>query len=313
MPSQAFSKDPPGSAWRRTASPRNAPRAHSRWPMVVTWVVGLAVAGLFIFTVAQLFAGRWQVNPVLLHWGPFTLRWYGLLIATGLLVGYSLAEATAPLYGISRDHIFNLLLILTPVGLIGARLGFVIQNVPYYWQHPREIIATWEGGLSIHGVLAAGLLGVLIYARMKRVSLASLLDISLPALLVGQAIGRWGNFLNQEVFGYPTNVPWKMYVPPQSRPLEYLNQSFFHPVFLYESIWNFGSAIFMLWYLRQPQAHRGDGLPMYLVLYSLGRFWVEFFRIGVPYWANLTLAQWASLLLMAAGGVALWWRHRQWA
>ena len=153
----------------------------------------------------------------------------------------------------------------------------------------------------MHGAVAAALLIFAAYQRATGLSLLRGTDIAAPAALIGQAIGRWGNFFNQEVIGYPTNVPWKMYVRPENRPLDLAEYAYYHPAFLYESLWNAAAALFLLRLLHRPGARDGDGLWLYLILYSLGRFFVEFFRIGTPYWAGLTLAQLVSLLLILVG------------
>ncbi|MBE3577546.1 MAG: prolipoprotein diacylglyceryl transferase [Limnochordales bacterium] len=271
----------------------------SRLP-VQTALVIIILAG-FIYVLWLLFRGIWQVDPVLVRIGPVSIRWYGVMIALGVLTGYSLAERIGPRRGIAADHIFNLLLLVVPAGLIGARLAFVLQNLPYYLVEPTEILRTWQGGLSMHGAVLAALVVFIVYARLKGLSFASITDIAAPATLVGQAIGRWGNFFNQEVYGYPTDVPWKMYVRPENRPPDMQQIAYYHPAFLYESLWNMASALVVLWFIHQPHARRGDGLWLYFLLYSIGRFWVEFFRIGVPYWAGLTLAQLVSLGLIAVG------------
>jgi phosphatidylglycerol:prolipoprotein diacylglycerol transferase len=267
--------------------------------------VGMLLLAVFIYVLRQLFRGTWQVDPVLVHIGPVSIRWYGVMIALGVLAGYSLAERIGPRRGVASDHIFNLLLLVVPAGLLGARLGFVLQNFPYYLDEPGEILRTWQGGLSIHGAVLAALAVFAIYARLTHVSLASITDIAAPAALVGQAIGRWGNFFNQEVYGYPTDVPWKMYVRPENRPIDMQQIAYYHPGFLYESLWNIASAMVVLWFIHRPYARKGDGLWLYLSLYSAGRFWVEFFRIGAPYWAGLTLAQLVSLGLVLIGLLGL--------
>src|SRR5690606_12255077 len=173
------------------------------------------------------------------------------------------------------------------------------------------IFMVWEGGLSIHGVLLGGILAAALFARRLGVPFLTFADVVTPAMPLGQALGRWGNFFNQERFGYPTDVPWKMYVAPEFRPPQWAQFEFFHPTFLYESVWNAGVLALLLCYRRLPSAREGDVFFLYLASYSLGRFWVEFFRIGTKLALGLTLAQWVSLGIAAACAGWLLVRSRQ--
>lgn len=248
-----------------------------------------------------LFRGDEAVDPVLIAMGPLSIRWYGALIAASFIPGFYLAAAEAERKGYTRDQVADFVLWVAIGGLVGARLGFVLQNIPYFLAHPARIFAAWEGGLSMHGVMAGGIIAALLFTRRYRLPFLPLADATVPALLLGQAIGRWGNFFNQELFGYPTDVPWKMYIRPENRPPAFADYEFFHPTFLYESLWNAAGVLFLLAYRRRPGAREGDVFFLYFPVYSLGRFLVEFFRIEPPFAAGLTLAQWVSLGLMAAG------------
>lgn len=301
---------------QRHPSPHHGqPPGHTR-PLLPRWMsllVGLAVILLVLWMITVLpavFAGRRQLDPVLLQVGPFTIRWYGFLIAFSFLPGYWLAAAEARRKGYDADQLLDFAVWAAVLGLLGARLGYVIQNLSYFIQHPGRILASWEGGLSMHGVMVGGVLAAWWFTRRRQVPFLSFADLTIPSLLLGQAIGRWGNFFNQELFGYPTDVPWKMYIRPENRPAAFAQEPFFHPTFLYESLWNAAGLLFLLWYRRRPWAREGDVFYLYFTVYSIGRFWVEFFRIE-PVWAGgLTLAQWVSLLL-AAGGLLLTLLHRQ--
>lgn len=259
--------------------------------------------------VRPLFLGERPIQPIIFQIGPIALRWYGLLIAGSFIPGFYIVSREAQRKGIDPDALYDFILVAAIFGFVGARLGFVIQNLGVYMAEPLRIFAVWEGGLSMHGVLAGGLLAVGLYAKRLNTPFLILTDVVAPGVPLGQAIGRWGNFFNQELFGYPTDVPWKMYVAPEFRPLQWMDASFFHPVFLYESIWNFGVLFTLLWFRRLPGAREGDLLFLYFTSYSLGRFWVEFFRIGTPVFLGLTLAQVVSLFLI--GVSALWLKVRQ--
>lgn len=272
--------------------------------------VGAIAVVVITLLVRPLFAGTVQASPVLIQLGPFSVRWYGALIALSFIPAYYLSAGEAKRKGIAPDHLLDMLVIAVPMAFLGARLAFVAQNLSFYMQNPDRILAIWEGGLSIHGVMIFGTAALYIYAKRTGISLLRLLDVSAPSVLLAQGIGRWGNFFNQELFGYPTDVPWKMFIRPENRPPAYMNESFFHPTFLYESLWNLAAVAFIVWWRRRPESRDGDGLGLYLILYSIGRFWVEFFRIGSEAVPGLTLAQVVSLLLVALGAGIMWAQRR---
>lgn len=274
-------------------------------------VAGGVVALLFVSAVVVPgFRGHRPVDPVALQVGGFALRWYGLLITASLVPAWALARAYLAPRGVGSEQLATIAWATIPAGLAGARLAYVLQNTGSYLAHPLQALAVWEGGLSIHGAVAAGLLALAAAARKLGLPFLLLADGLMPSVLLAQGIGRWGNFFNYELFGYPTAVPWKMFVPPVYRPLGFEAAAYFHPTFLYESLWDLAGALALLALRRRPGARRGESLFAYLAIYSTGRFWVEFFRIGEPAALGLTLAQWVSLALVAAGllGLGLAWR-----
>lgn len=193
-------------------------------------------------------------------------------------------------------------------GLIGARLYYVLFNWGYYSSWPLKILAVWEGGLAIHGGLLAGGLTAVIYSIRKKLPVLTYLDIMAPSAPLGQAIGRWGNFFNQEAFGTPTDLPWKLYIEPYHRPPDLATFEYFHPTFLYESLWNF--LVFSLLYFllrRRLQRMPGALLLCYIALYSVGRFFVEGLRIDSLMLGSLRAAQVMSLALIAVSLVGLAW------
>ena len=173
-------------------------------------------------------------GPVLFQFGPLTLRWYGLLIATAVLIGLNLSSRLAQTRKLENGLISDLLPLLVLFSVIGARLYYVAFEWHNYTNQPMKALAIWEGGIAIHGALIAGTLTLLLFCRWRRQPFLDVLDVLVPSLALGQAIGRWGNFFNSEAFGVPTELPWKLFIPYANRPVIYADAEFFHPTFLYE-------------------------------------------------------------------------------
>jgi phosphatidylglycerol:prolipoprotein diacylglycerol transferase len=261
-------------------------------------------------------------GPLLFQLGPFSLRWYGLLIAVAVLLGLLLATRLGRQRGIEPALIADLLPILVLAAVVGARLYYVTFEWRQYQLNWLDALAVWRGGIAIHGALIGGTLAVILYARWRRIAFWNLLDVLVPSVALGQAIGRWGNFFNSEAFGLPTDLPWKLTIPFANRPVEFLDTSTFHPTFLYESLWNLGVLVLLLVLFRR--ASQGSlNLPagalscVYLLSYSTGRLWIEGLRIdplclaGTPPFCEggLRMAQLVSLLLIAFGGLGLYWLY----
>jgi phosphatidylglycerol:prolipoprotein diacylglycerol transferase len=238
--------------------------------------------------------------------GSLAVRWYGLMIATGVMLGTTLAHREAIRRGQDPDKLLNLIVVSVLTALVGARAYYVLFNWDYYGGQPAKIVAIWEGGLAIHGGLLAGAVATILYCRWAEVSVPVTTDIMAPGVAIGQAIGRWGNFFNQEAFGVPTDLPWGLYIDPYHRPPHLKSFDYFHPTFLYESLWNF--LVFgVLWFgLRKRLQGRPGALTLcYLGLYSVGRFFVEGLRIDSLMLGNLRAAQVVSLVLIVAAGAGL--------
>jgi phosphatidylglycerol:prolipoprotein diacylglycerol transferase len=233
--------------------------------------------------------------------GPLAVRWYGLLIASGVMLGTTLAHREALRRGQDPDKLLNLIVVAVLGALLGARLYYVLFNWDYYGTQLAKVFAIWEGGLAIHGGLISGALATVLYCRKAGLSVPITTDILAPGVAIGQAIGRWGNFFNQEAFGTPTDLPWRLYIDPYHRPPNLKAFEYFHPTFLYESLWNL-LVFCVLWFvLRKRLESRPGALTLsYLALYSLGRFFVEALRIDSLMLGNLRAAQVVSLLLVAA-------------
>ena len=261
-------------------------------------------------------------GPLLFQLGPFSLRWYGLLIALAVLLGLLVATRLGQRRGIDPAVIADLLPILVLAAVVGARLYYVAFEWRQYQLNWLDALAIWRGGIAIHGALIGGTLALILYTRWRRIPFWTLLDVLVPSVALGQAIGRWGNFFNSEAFGLPTDLPWKLTIPFANRPVEFLDQSGFHPTFLYESLWNLGvfALLLLLFGLGQRgriQLPAGALSCVYLLSYSTGRVWIEGLRIdplclvGLPPFCEggLRMAQLVSLLLIAAGGLGLWWLY----
>ncbi len=247
-------------------------------------------------------------GPFVLQIGPLAIRWYGLLFAVGVLLGTWLAQREAIRRGEDPEQLLNVIVFGVMAGLIGARLYYVLFNWGYYGSRPLKILAVWEGGLAIHGGLLAGGLTAVIYSVRKKLPVLTYLDIMAPSAPLGQAIGRWGNFFNQEAFGIPTDLPWKLYIEPYHRPPDLTTYEYFHPTFLYESLWNL--LVFAILYFllrRRLQAIPGALLLCYIGLYSVGRFFVEGLRIDSLMLGPLRAAQVMSLILIPLSLVGLVW------
>ncbi len=242
--------------------------------------------------------------------GPLSIRWYGLLIASAVLVGLRLSQSLAKYRKVDPDLVGDLAVWLVIAAIPGARLYYVLFQWDYYSQHPDQIIAIWQGGIAIHGAILGGLLAGLIFARLKRVSFWQLADLVTPSLILGQAIGRWGNFFNSEAFGRPTELPWKLFIPIESRPGGLENSAYFHPTFLYESAWDLGVfGLLMVLFFKYPQAKRGTLFLVYAIAYSLGRLWIEGLRMDSLMLGPLRIAQVVSLIGIVFGLAGLAWLY----
>lgn len=263
-----------------------------------------------------------------IHFGDLIyLRFYGLIIMLGVVAAAALSFRQARKWNENTDMVYDLLPWLLVFGVIGARIWHVLTpsaasglTVGYYLQNPLQIVMIWRGGLGIPGAVIGGAIALFWYTRRRGASFARWADIIAPGLLLAQAIGRWGNFVNQELYGPPTTVPWGIQIDPAHRfgPYVDLNrfppEQRFHPTFLYESIWNLVGFVFLLWVGRR-YAHRlrdGDITFFYLIYYAAGRLWIEILRPDAWLIGPLPAAQLFALGLMIAGLVAYYLRHRRW-
>lgn len=221
-------------------------------------------------------------SPIIFELGPIALRWYGLLIALGIAVGTFVVSRELRRKGHDGDLALDALFFVVPLGFIGARVYHVLTDYELYAGDPfPAVFEVWNGGLGIYGAVVGGFLGVVIFARVRGISPLMFADAAAPGLILAQAIGRWGNYFNQELFGRPSDLPWAIRIAPENRPPGFEDAAAFHPTFLYESIWNVAVFFALLYVARRfaPRLKDGDVFLLYVSLYSLGRFFVESLRI----------------------------------
>ncbi len=252
-------------------------------------------------------------SRVLFQIGPVAVYWYGVLIVTGTLLAAWLAAQQAQRAGDDPEHIWDALLLCLFMGVLGGRLYHVVSSLPYYIAHPGEIFGLRMAGFGIYGAIAGGALGLWLYTSRHKLSFLRWADYAAPGIAVAQAVGRWGNFFNQELYGYPTNLPWGIYIAPENRLAGFEHYERFHPTFLYESLWNL-LAFAVLFVLSRKAAKRlleGDLFLLYGVLYALGRFAVEFQRPDAWKIGGVPTAQWVAIALILFFGSALIYRHQR--
>jgi phosphatidylglycerol---prolipoprotein diacylglyceryl transferase len=240
--------------------------------------------------------------------GPLMVRWYGLLIAGAVLLGVSLSSRLAVRRGLDPDLIGDLAFALVLGAIPAARIYYVLFQWKDYVGHPERMVAIWEGGIAIHGAILGGMLAAWWFARWRKVSFWLLADIVAPALILGQAIGRWGNFFNSEAYGSPTDLPWKLFIPIEHRFVGFEEVAYYHPTFLYESVWNLMVFGVLLWvFFRLGNRVRpGFVFSVYAIGYSLGRLWIEGLRSDSLMAGGLKMAQVVSLTGIVLGAIGMW-------
>jgi len=231
------------------------------------------------------------MNPVAFSIFGIDIMWYGVLISLGVLFGILVAIRECRRVGFEEENLLDFLLFAIPAGIVGARTYYVIFSWDYYSKNLDQIINIRNGGLAIHGALIAGTIVGFIFCKVRKINFWQILDIVVPSVALGQAVGRWGNFINQEAYGGPTNLPWGIIVDGVK----------VHPTFLYESIIDLLVFFFLLWYRKNKRKNQGEVFALYLVLYSMGRFVVEGMRIDSLMFMNMRVAQLLSFGLVLLG------------
>jgi len=252
--------------------------------------------------------------------GPLFIRFYGIILMSGAVAGAWLAVREAKRRGHDSEIVWDLFTYLLIGGIVGARLWHVLTPSPssgvtasWYFTHPLDAIAVWKGGLGIPGAVIGGLIALYFYSRKTGINFVEWTDIAAPSLALGQAIGRWGNFFNQELYGAPTNLPWKLFIDSAHRLPGYYDVAYYHPLFLYESIWNFGNMFLLIWISRKyaDRLKNGDIFLAYLIVYPVGRFLLEFLRLDSSLVGGININQTVMAVVALCSALTLYLRHRK--
>jgi len=252
----------------------------------------------------------------------FHIFFYGILITIGVIAAALLSQVEAKRRDLNPEIVWDLLFWVVLAGIVGARIWHIFTPPPsmieqgittkYYLTHPLAMIDIRKGGLGIPGAIIGGALALWIYSRNKKLVFLTWADIAAPGVALAQAIGRWGNFFNQELYGRPTNLPWKIYIDPAHRVAGFTNYDYYHPLFLYESLWNLLNMAILLWLGRRFQKwlKPGDLFFFYMIQYSIGRFLLEFLRLDASQVAGINFNQTFVAVVAVVAGLIVVWNHR---
>ena len=250
------------------------------------------------------------MDPIAISIGPIDVRWYGVIIAFGIVLAFIVAQREMVKRGFHPDFLTDLLIWAVPLAILGARLYYVSSKWEYYGQNPGQILQVWEGGLAIHGALIASFITAYVFTKKRGVSFLKLTDIAAPSLLIGQTVGRWGNFMNQEAHGGPVSRTFleNLQLPDWIINQMYIDGTYYHPTFLYESIWNFIGLIIML-LLRRVNLLRGEMLMFYIIWYSSARYFIEGMRTDSLYVGDIRIAQLVSVVSIIGALIIIFYRR----
>ncbi|WP_241152385.1 prolipoprotein diacylglyceryl transferase [Vaginisenegalia massiliensis] len=256
----------------------------------------------------------WVIDPVAFELGPFSVRWYGIIIGCGILIAYKMFSQQVKEHGLDLEWATDVMFWSILLGFVGARLYYVLFRWDYYQAHPDQIIQVWQGGLAIYGGVLVG--GLTAYLLTKRAQISARLmgDMAAPALMVAQAIGRWGNFVNQEAHGGPIQrsllAAWHLpeFVIEQMK----IEGVYYHPTFLYESSWNIMGLILLFICRSKFKGYKqGDTMAFYLIWYGIGRAIIEGLRTDSLYWGPIRVSQGLSIVLVGIGFTLMIVNHRR--
>lgn len=260
---------------------------------------------------------EFHISRVAFSIGPLTVYWYGIILVFGMGMALLYCTRRSRDFGIHPDRVSDVILYAIVAGLIGARIYYVLFSWDYYSQHPAEIFRIWEGGIAIYGGILGGLLGSVLLCKLWKIPLLPLLDLMVGGLILGQAIGRWGNFMNIEAFGGNTTLPWGMtgpsivaYLEGQAAVLAEIGVIVdpimpVHPTFFYESLWNLAGFGFIVWYTSRRRLN-GELTLLYLAWYGLGRAWIEGLRTDSLMWGSVRVSQLLAAVCAVASALLLW-------
>jgi phosphatidylglycerol---prolipoprotein diacylglyceryl transferase len=248
------------------------------------------------------------LDPIAIELGPLQVHWYGIIIGLGIALALYFAVKESDRLGLPKDTFIDLIVWAIPAAIISARIYYVIFQWDYFSQNPGDIIKIWNGGIAIHGALIGSVLTAYIFAKVKNLSFWKIADIAAPSIILGQAIGRWGNFVNQEAHGGEVSRQFleNLMLPDFIVNQMYINGTYYHPTFLYESLWNIAGFILLLIIRRKLNLRVGELFLSYVIWYSIGRYFVEGLRTdSLMLTEMLRIAQVISIVLIVLA-VAVW-------
>lgn len=240
-----------------------------------------------------------NLNPVAFNLFGKDVYWYGVLIAFGIVLAVMMCTRLAKQQGLSQDNVLDVVLWGAPAAIIGARIYYCAFRFEQYKDNLWDVFKIWEGGIAIYGGIMGAVIAAYIYCYVKKIDWHKLFDVCLPGVMLGQAVGRWGNFMNREAFGAETTLPWRMELHTMAGNVMYV-----HPTFLYESLWNFCGVILLLW-LSKHKKQDGEVCFTYFIWYGIGRFFIEGLRADSLYWGPFRISQVVGLLTAVAGMILL--------
>lgn len=246
--------------------------------------------------------GTLNLSQEIVLFGHVHIHWYGVIIAIALLVGVRVALMRAKRQQLDTECVYDLALLATPVAIIFARLYYVLFNFDLYKANPIKILYIWEGGIAIYGAVIGAVLTVFLYAKIKNINVGNLFDMGCVALILGQAIGRWGNFVNGEAYGVATDLPWRMVLTETFNGA--VIQTVAHPTFLYESIWDF-CGFLLLWNYEKRKRFHGEVFLLYILWYGIGRAFIEGLRTDSLYLGSIRISQLVAILSAAFAAVLI--------
>lgn len=245
------------------------------------------------------------MNPVAFELFGLPIRWYGILISMGIMVAYFIGYKQSKIHNVDFDKLTDIFIVALPISVLCARLYYVIFEWSYYSANPSQILNIRGGGLAIHGGILGALLSGYIMSRVKKVNFLDLLDTIAPSFIIAQAIGRWGNFFNQEAYGGEVSKEFISHFPKFIQDGMYIEGAYHHPTFLYESIWNLLIFIFLIFLSNKKHLAKGSIFYLYLILYSIGRFAIEGLRTDSLMLGPLRMAQVISIIFIIASTILL--------